>query len=107
MASLPGTLRNSESAMIAPVSSMRLLVVVTAARADDVVVVMVDDDGAGLAEELRPAVLERGVRADERTDGSGLGLAIVRDLAELYGGSIALADSPVGGLRAVLRLPGG
>jgi NAD(P)-dependent dehydrogenase (short-subunit alcohol dehydrogenase family) len=35
----------------------------------------------------------------------GLGLAIVRDLSELYGGSIALDDSPLGGLRARVSLP--
>ena len=52
------------------------------------------------------AVLQRGVRADEAASGSGLGLAIVRDLAELYGGSIALSRSPSGGLRARLELPG-
>ena len=51
-------------------------------------------------------MLQRGVRADEAAPGSGLGLAIVRDLAELYGGSIALGRAPVGGLRAELRLPG-
>jgi signal transduction histidine kinase len=45
------------------------------------------------------------VRADEAAPGSGLGLAIVADLAELYGGSIALGASPLGGLRATLRLP--
>ena len=43
-------------------------------------------------------------RADEAAPGSGFGLAIVRDLAELYGGSIALEHSPLGGLRASLRL---
>ena len=37
--------------------------------------------------------------------GSGLGLAIVRDLAELYGGSIELAESAAGGLSARLRVP--
>jgi signal transduction histidine kinase len=50
-------------------------------------------------------VIQRGIRADERTPGSGLGLAIVRDLAELYGGSVALDRSASGGCRAVLRLP--
>jgi signal transduction histidine kinase len=69
------------------------------------VVATVDDDGPGLAVELREAVLQRGVRADEAAPGSGLGLAIVADLAELYGGSIALGSSPLGGLRATLRLP--
>ena len=54
---------------------------------------------------MRDAVLQRGVRADEAAPGSGLGLAIVRDLAELYGGSIALGQSPLGGLRATLEMP--
>jgi signal transduction histidine kinase len=73
--------------------------------ADGSIVVTVDDDGPGLAPSLRAAVLERGVRADEAAAGSGFGLAIVRELAELYGGSIALDTSPMGGLRAALRLP--
>ena len=51
------------------------------------------------------SVLQRGVRADEAAPGSGLGLAIVRDLAELYGGSITLDGGAAGGLRARLRLP--
>jgi signal transduction histidine kinase len=70
------------------------------------IVITIDDDGLGLAEEMRDAVLQRGVRADEAAPGSGFGLAIVRDIAELYGGSIALDRSPAGGLRATLRLPG-
>jgi signal transduction histidine kinase len=67
--------------------------------------VIVDDDGPGLAPDLRQAVLRRGVRADEAAPGSGLGLAIVRDLAELYGGAIALSAAPLGGLRVELTLP--
>jgi signal transduction histidine kinase len=69
------------------------------------VIINVDDDGAGLDPSLREAVLRRGVRADEAAPGSGLGLAIVRDLAELYGGSISLHESPLGGVRARLELP--
>jgi signal transduction histidine kinase len=69
------------------------------------VVLTVDDDGPGLPLSMRDRVLQRGVRLDEAAPGSGLGLAIVRDLAELYGGSIILDDSPMGGLRARLRLP--
>ena len=67
--------------------------------------ITVDDDGPGLAAELRESVLQRGVRADEASPGSGLGLAIVADLVDLYGGSIALGSSPLGGLRATLLLP--
>jgi len=72
---------------------------------DGSVVITVDDDGPGLAESLREAVLQRGVRADEAEPGFGFGLAIVRELAELYGGSISLTTSPAGGLRARLELP--
>jgi signal transduction histidine kinase len=80
-------------------------VVVGASVSGERVVVTVDDDGGGIAPELREAVLQRGVRADEAAPGSGLGLAIVRDLAELYGGSIRLGASVHGGVAASLQLP--
>ncbi len=79
--------------------------VVDVSHAAAMLILTVDDDGLGLAPELRNVVLERGVRLDEASPGSGLGLAIVRDLAELYGGSITLEASPLGGLRATLTLP--
>jgi signal transduction histidine kinase len=77
----------------------------TATAGDGWVRIDVVDDGPGLAPELRERVLQRGVRADEAQPGSGLGLAIVRDLAEIYGGSLELDGSGEGGLRATLRLP--
>jgi len=80
-------------------------IVMEASRIDTLLVLTLDDDGPGLAHDLRTVVLERGVRIDEAAPGSGLGLAIVRDLAELYGGSISLDDSPLGGLRARISLP--
>lgn len=83
----------------------RSRVVVASELHGDQIVLTVDDDGPGLPPELRQKVLQRGVRADEAAPGSGLGLAIVRDLAELYGGSITLGDAPAGGLRARLALP--
>jgi len=73
---------------------------------DSNTVITVDDDGPGIDPAMRNIVLTRGVRADEAAPGSGLGLAIVRDLAELYGGTISLESSPLGGLRAHLLLPG-
>jgi signal transduction histidine kinase len=76
-----------------------------ASRAGAHCLVTVDDDGPGLERSLRDVVLQRGVRADEAAPGTGLGLAIVRDLAELHGGTIVLRDSPLGGLRAELKLP--
>ena len=74
--------------------------------AADRLTVTIDDDGPGLDETARQLVLGRGVRKDTVVPGSGLGLSIVRDLAELYGGSIVLDRSPTGGLSARLELPG-
>ena len=80
-------------------------VAVEASEDDGAFVIIVDDDGPGIAPSMRERVLQRGVRADEAAPGSGFGLAIVRDLAELYAGSISLETAPMGGLRARLRLP--
>ena len=80
-------------------------VTVASSLEDGGVSITIDDDGPGLEPSKRSVVLQRGVRADETESGSGLGLAIVRDLAELYGGSISLGASPIKGLRARLRLP--
>ncbi|WP_442754724.1 ATP-binding protein [Methylocystis sp. JAN1] len=68
--------------------------------------VVIDDDGPGLARHLRAQATERGRRLDETKPGSGLGLSIVVDLAAAYGGALELDDSPAGGMRATLRLPG-
>jgi signal transduction histidine kinase len=82
-------------------------VTVTSSAEGSNLLITVDDDGPGLDPDKRDIVLRRGVRADEAAPGSGLGLAIVRDLAELHGGSITLDTSPMGGVRACLRLPRG
>jgi signal transduction histidine kinase len=68
-------------------------------------VVFIDDDGPGLEASKRDLVLQRGIRSDESAPGHGLGLAIVRDLAELYGGTIQLDVASLGGLRARLSVP--
>jgi signal transduction histidine kinase len=83
----------------------RAHVSIGAGQSGEVVEITVDDDGRGLADDMREAVLQRGVRADEAAPGSGLGLAIARDIAEVYGGSISLEVSPLGGVRARLRFP--
>lgn len=71
------------------------------------VAVVIEDDGPGIDALSREHALQRGARLDESVPGSGLGLAIVRDLAALYEGSLTLDTSPLGGLRATLRLPRG
>jgi len=66
----------------------------------------VDDDGQGIAAGDRTRVLERGGRADEATPGYGLGLAMVHDAVALYGGTLRIDASHLGGARLELQLPG-
>lgn len=67
---------------------------------------LVEDDGAGIPEEDRVRIFDRGVRLDTGKPGTGLGLAIVRDVAEIYGGTVSLEESEdLGGLLVRLRLP--
>ncbi len=72
-------------------------------------IVMVDDDGPGIAPELREDVFKPFFRIDEARNvdggGTGLGLAIARNIARSHGGDIILSESPLGGLRATVRLP--
>jgi signal transduction histidine kinase len=84
----------------------RTRVKLTCSKESEQVVITVDDDGPGIEPSMREAIMQRGVRADEAAPGSGLGLAIVRDIAEIYRGSISLEASPMGGARARLSLPG-
>ena len=63
------------------------------------------DDGPGLSEGARADALVAGRRLDERGDGHGFGLTITRELAELYGGTLVLDSSQLGGLAAILTLP--
>ena len=67
--------------------------------------VKVGDDGPGLPEDRREEALKRGRRLDETKPGSGLGLNIVNETAAMYGGSVNLDRSVLGGLMATLRLP--
>jgi two-component system sensor histidine kinase PhoQ len=67
--------------------------------------IVVEDDGPGISEGDRARVLERGVRADETVPGHGLGLAMVRDTVDLYGGSLTIERSDLGGARISLGLP--
>ena len=69
--------------------------------------IAVDDDGVGIPEEERTIVFERFSRGSTAShSGSGLGLALVAQQAELHGGTASLEESPLGGVRLLLRLPG-
>ncbi len=82
---------------------------ITAANADHFLVVDVDDDGPGIPQDKREEVFRPFYRLDEARNqdegGTGLGLAIARDIARAHGGEIELLDSPLGGLRARVKIP--
>ncbi|SON54897.1 Sensor protein PhoQ [Hartmannibacter diazotrophicus] len=71
----------------------------------DFVIVSVEDNGRGLTEADRKTALQRGRRLDESVPGSGLGLSIVHDLVEIYGGTLDLGESALGGLAVRIGLP--
>ena len=69
--------------------------------------IAIDDNGTGIPEAERTAVFERFSRGSTAShSGSGLGLALVAQQAQLHSGTASLEDSPMGGVRLMLRLPG-
>ncbi|HEV3042976.1 MAG TPA: ATP-binding protein [Roseiarcus sp.] len=84
-------------------------IVLQAAREQRFISISVDDDGPGIAPEHREDVFRPFYRLDEARNqdesGAGLGLAIARDIARAHGGDITLSASPMGGLRANVRIP--
>ena len=84
--------------------------VLAARRPSGGVEIVVDDDGPGIPADRYEDAFKAFNRLDESRNqnekGVGLGLAIARDVARSHGGDIVLDRSPLGGLRAVVRLPG-
>jgi two-component system osmolarity sensor histidine kinase EnvZ len=82
---------------------------IEATRDQRFLTVNVDDDGPGIAPDMREDVFRPFFRIDEARNqdegGTGLGLAIARDIARSHGGDIVLGQSPLGGLRATVRIP--
>lgn len=67
------------------------------------------DEGPGIPEDRMAQVFEPFYRVEgsrnRETGGTGLGLAIAKNVAELHGGRITLANRPEGGLAVTLTLP--
>ena len=85
-------------------------VAVSARHAAGWLTITVDDDGPGVPETERENVFRPFYRLDQARNqdegGTGLGLAIARDIARGHGGDVTLGDSPLGGLRVRVRVPG-
>ncbi len=84
-------------------------IAITGHRDHRYLTITVDDDGPGIPAAQREDVFKPFLRLDDARNqdegGTGLGLAIARDIARSHGGDIALGDSPLGGLRATVRVP--
>ncbi|WP_245416785.1 ATP-binding protein [Undibacter mobilis] len=84
-------------------------IAITGHRDHRYLTVTVDDDGPGIPADQREEVFKPFLRLDDARNqdegGTGLGLAIARDIARSHGGDITLADSPLGGLRAIVKVP--
>ncbi|MDE2582768.1 MAG: HAMP domain-containing protein [Rhodospirillales bacterium] len=81
----------------------RRIVLAAAPMGGRSVLVTVDDDGPGIPPDRRESVF-RPFESDT-SGGTGLGLTIARDIIRAHGGEIVLEESPLGGLRARIRLP--
>lgn len=93
----------AENAVKWGLSSISLSVMPTSAG----ICIRIEDDGPGMDQTDTPKAMVRGGRLDEHgASGSGLGLAIVADLAALHGGELRLEPASLGGLAAILDLPG-
>jgi two-component system osmolarity sensor histidine kinase EnvZ len=84
-------------------------ITITGHRDHRYMTITVDDDGPGIPPNRRDDVFRPFLRLDDARNqdeaGSGLGLAIARDIARSHGGDVMLGDSPMGGLRASVRIP--
>lgn len=69
------------------------------------VIVCIDDAGPGIPVERRESIAA-GRRTSSSAEGFGLGMAIMEAVAVQHGGELALLDSPLGGLRVRIDLPG-
>ncbi|MDE1996122.1 MAG: two-component sensor histidine kinase [Rhizobiaceae bacterium] len=71
--------------------------------------IVFDDDGPGIPAANREDVFKPFFRLDAARNldnsGTGLGLSIARDIARSHGGNVTLGESPLGGLRATIRIP--
>jgi len=76
---------------------------------DGMVVIEVEDDGPGIPPGELERVFEpfhRGEPSRNReTGGVGLGLPIARNILRAHGGDVALANRPMGGVKAMVTLP--
>jgi two-component system sensor histidine kinase PhoQ len=87
--------------------SVRISIVpsVSASAIASGMVLTISDDGPGIPQDAADALLQRGMRLDESTPGHGIGLAVVKDIAQSYGGQLAIKRSKSGGAEITVSIP--
>lgn len=105
----PNGFRRCLTNLIANAARFGTSVQLQAQRKPHFIEITVDDDGPGVPEDKREEVFRPFYRLDnerqESTGSAGLGLTIARDVVRGHGGDIQLTESPLGGLRVLIRLP--
>jgi two-component system osmolarity sensor histidine kinase EnvZ len=105
----PAAFKRCLANLVTNASRFASTVAITGHRDHRWLTVTVDDDGPGIPLDMREDVFRPFLRLDDARNqdegGTGLGLAIARDIARSHGGDITLGDSPLGGLRATVRVP--
>ncbi len=71
--------------------------------------ITIDDNGPGIDSSKYEEVFRAFYRIEEsrntKTGGIGLGLTVSKDIINAHGGEIVLANSPLGGLQVIIKLP--
>ncbi len=98
----PDALRRAMTNLLDNARRHAKCIAVSVRSGDRSVEVLVDDDGPGIAPDRRESVFRP---FETGGGGTGLGLTIARDIVRAHGGDIMLEHSPLGGLRARIRLP--
>ncbi len=106
----PNNLKRAISNLVTNAAAYGDKVVIAARQTGRGLEISVDDDGPGIADDRYEEAFKAFNRLDDSRNqnekGVGLGLAIARDVARSHGGDVTLQRSPLGGLRAVIRIPG-
>ena len=105
----PAAFKRCLANLVGNASRFAKTIEITGHRDHRYLTVTVDDDGPGIPANMREEVFKPFLRLDDARNqdegGTGLGLAIARDIARSHGGDISLDASPLGGLRARVRVP--
>src|SRR4029077_3230918 len=105
----PAAFKRCLANLVSNASRFASTVAITGHRDHRCLSLPVDADGPVIPQSWREDVFKPFLRLDDARNqdqgGTGLGLAIARDIARSHGGEITLGDSPLGGLRATVRVP--